>query len=118
MTWYTWSNITSSKDKAGRPLVIPVGTTVTPKILGVTREQFDGLIAVRAVRAEPYPDIAKGSTMSPAELLRRRIAVEEGRLEPEDLMKGTQVVRISPDTPVPGLIKPDGSGQPPEELRA
>lgn len=111
MGWFAWSNITTSKDAAGRPRRIPVGEEVTPQSMGLTGKQFQELIDTRAVRAEPYPAIAHGSTVSPSEYFRRQLAVAEGRSD-ANVMDDAQIVRINDGLQVPGLIAPDPVGEP------
>jgi hypothetical protein len=85
MTWYVWSNISSGKDKSGRPIQTVVGEEVTAGSLGLTDEQFSELIVAGAVRKERYPDILPGSTMAPAEFYKRQAMVAEGKADPSDM---------------------------------
>lgn len=100
MAWHTWSNISTGKDRAGRPIITPTGEEVTPGKLGLTLAQFDELIEAKAVRQEPYPHaIVRGSTLSPTEYMRRQIAVADG-VSDASVLSDAEVVRI-PDYQVP-----------------
>ena len=70
---YAWSTFNTDVDEWGKAHgKIEPGDEVSAEKLGVTKEEFDELVAVGSVREEEYPDVAPGQ--SPAEYYREEAA--------------------------------------------
>lgn len=94
MSWYAWTAVTSSKDKANRPIKSArYGDEVTPESLGLKNNQFMELVNAGAIRAEMPPPLPSGSTLSPTDYFRRQAAVASGDA-PASVLKDTEVVHV------------------------
>jgi hypothetical protein len=72
-SYYAWSNFPVERNEWGQPTkIIKVGDSVSASDLGVSKEEFEELIAVGAVSEEEYPDIP--ASVSPAEYQRDQAA--------------------------------------------
>jgi hypothetical protein len=78
-TYYAWSPIRSAKvtDASATPPKVEhsnaqPGDSVTAAKLGLSKEQFDELVASGAVRETKYPDLPEGYQDSPVNFLRQQ----------------------------------------------
>jgi hypothetical protein len=86
MAYYAWSPIKhgADVDKDGnyvRDKLLPAGSTVTQKNLGVSDADWEAMIEAGSIREYEYPDMPDTFQGSPVDFLRQKLADVAGAVE-------------------------------------
>jgi hypothetical protein len=98
---YAWSVFHTERNEFGQPTkTVQPGEEINQEDLGISDEDWNGLLEAGAVRDEPYPDIP--DNLSPAEHYKQQLAaMAAGELSPGDMAKVQARLEeqdVNPDT--------------------
>lgn len=104
MAHYAWSNIQYAEERGKQDQVIgyktvKFGEKVDAKMLGVSDDEFQAMVADGSIREMAPPEIPAGSTDSPVQVMMRQLRVAEGSLSGSSLAPGVveQLTAIQKD---------------------